>query len=101
VFHLDHRPATTGIRPAMRPVNLRKTASWIRPSTLDGQAAFTNLLGTDVGVGPQPVPRGVDVRAQGRTDVHVWSDTAYLTVSSQAPPRPTPTPTPTATTSTS
>jgi hypothetical protein len=95
VFHLDHVPATYGLRPALRTVNLRKSAAWIAPSALDGQFAFSTLLGTDVGAGPQRVARGVDVRAPGRTDVHIWSDAAYLTVSSQARPQPSPTPTPT------
>jgi hypothetical protein len=53
-----------------------------------GQAAYRTMLGTDVGAGPQNAPRGVDVRNRGRTDVHVWSDGAFLTVSSQARPRP-------------
>ena len=50
---------------------------------------FSTVLGTDVGVGPQRVARGVDIRAEGRTDIHVWSDAGALTVSSQARPAPT------------
>lgn len=91
VFHLDYQPATYGLRPALRTVNLRKSAAWIAPSALDGQFAFSTLLGTDVGSGPQRVARGVDLRSTGRTDVHIWSDAAYLTVSSQARPQPSPT----------
>jgi hypothetical protein len=91
VFHLDHEPATFGLRPALRTVNLRKSAVWIAPSTLDGQFAFSTLLGTDVGAGPQRVARGVDLRSTGRTDLHIWSDSAYLTFSSQARPEPSPT----------
>ena len=88
VFHLDHVPDTVGIRPALRPVNLRGRATWISPSAPAGQSAYRTMLGTDVGAGPQSVARGVDVRHTGRTDVHVWSDAAYLTVSSQARPQP-------------
>lgn len=88
VFHLDHVPDTVGIRPALDPENLRGQATWINPNAPAGQAAFRTMLGTDVGAGPQRVARGVDVRSRGRTDVHVWSDTAYLTVSSQARPQP-------------
>jgi hypothetical protein len=88
VFHLDHVPDTVGIRPALRPVNLRGRASWMSPSAPAGQAAYSTMLGTDVGAGPQAVARGVDVRSTGRTDVHVWSDSAYLTVSSQERPHP-------------
>jgi hypothetical protein len=84
VFHLDHEPATLGLRPALRPTNLRRSAGWIAPSALDGQFAFSTSLGTDIGAGPQRVARGVDVRAPGRTDLHIWSDAAYFTVSSQA-----------------
>lgn len=88
VFHLDHVPDTVGIRPALDPENLRGRAAWINPNASAGQAAFRTMLGTDVGAGPQRVARGVDVRSTGRTDVHVWSNTAYLTVSSQARPQP-------------
>ena len=88
VFHLDHEPATYGLRPALPSVNLRKSARWIADTTLDGQFAFSSLLGTDTGAGPQRVARGVDLRSTGRTDVHIWSDAAYLTVSSQARPQP-------------
>jgi hypothetical protein len=91
VWHLDHEPLTTGIRPALPPVNLRSSARWLDPTSREGQAAFTSSLGTDVGVGPQRVARGVDVRSDGRTDIHIWSDAGFLTVSSQARPRPRPT----------
>ncbi|GAB3442407.1 hypothetical protein GCM10027517_19440 [Phycicoccus ginsengisoli] len=84
VWHLDHRPLTTGLPPGLPHVNLRGSARWLRPTTLEGQAAFTSNLGTDVGLGPQRVPRGVDVRAPGRTDVHIWSDATFLSVSSQS-----------------
>lgn len=84
VWHLDHEPLTTGIPPALPAVNLRGSTRWVSPSALGDQAAYTSSLGTNVGVGPQRVARGVDVRSEGRTDVHVWSDAASLTVSSQA-----------------
>lgn len=88
VVHLDHRPATIGIAPALPTRNLRNSAAWIRPATPAGGPAFTSILGTDIGVGPQTVARGVDVRHLGRVDVHVWSDAVMLTVSSR--PRPGP-----------
>lgn len=90
VWHLDHEPLTTGTPPGLPAVNLRGSAHWITRSTLDGQAVFTSSLGTDVGVGPQRVARGVDVRSDGRVDVHVWSDAGSLTVSSQARPQARP-----------
>lgn len=89
VWHLNREPLTVGIRPGLPPVNLRNSATWVDPGAVEGRAVFTTLLGTDVGVGPQRVARGVDIRAQGRTDIHIWSDACFLTVSSQARPAPT------------
>ncbi|WP_157598502.1 hypothetical protein [Phycicoccus sp. Root101] len=90
VWHLDHRPLTTGLRPALTARNLRGTAAWISPGSVEGQGAFSTNLGTDVGVGPGRVARGVDVRADGRIDVHIWSDAGFLTISSYARPQPAP-----------
>ena len=89
VWHLNREPLTVGIRPGLPAVNLRKTANWVDPDTIEGRAVFSTLLGTDVGVGPQRVARGVDIREDGRTDIHVWTAACFLTVSSQARPAPT------------
>jgi hypothetical protein len=89
VWHLNREPLTVGIRPGLPGVNLRKTANWVDPGTVEGRAVFSTVLGTDVGVGPQKVPRGVDIRQEGRTDIHVWTGACFLTVSSQARPAPT------------
>ena len=89
VFHLDREAATVGIRPVLSPVNLRRRAEWIAPGSLDGAAAYTTVLGTDIGAGPQAVARGVDLRQPGRTDVHIWTDAGFLSISSQARPQPT------------
>jgi hypothetical protein len=83
VVHLDHQPATLGIPPALPDRNLRRRAHWVGDGT-GATAAFTTVLGTTVGVGPVGAARGVDLRERGRHDVHVWSDTAVLTVSSRA-----------------
>jgi hypothetical protein len=91
VWHLNREPATYGVRPALPGVNLRNAAAWVDPGTLEGRAAFSTLLGTTIGVGPQRVARGVDIRAAGRTDVHVWSNACSLFVTSQARPAPSPT----------
>ena len=91
VWHLDRETRSIGIPPALSPVILRGRAAWVAPDTTDGRAAFSTVLGTDVGAGPQRVARGVDLRSAGRTDVHVWSDSGYLTVSSQARHLPSPT----------
>ena len=89
VWHLARQTRTFGIPPALGPMILRGHAAWIAPNTPDGRAAFSTVLGTDVGAGPQPAERGVDLRSAGRTDVHVWTDSGYLTVSSQARHLPT------------
>lgn len=89
VWHLNREPLTVGIRPGLPAVNLRSSAAWVDPGAVEGRAVFSTLLGTDVGVGPQRVARGVDIRQDGRTDIHIWSGACSLTVSSQARPAPT------------
>ncbi|GAA4411101.1 hypothetical protein GCM10023168_31540 [Fodinibacter luteus] len=84
-IHLDWRPATTGIAPALPERNLRERAYWVDPSVVE-QPAFTWVLGTDVSIGPVQVPRAVDLRQDGRIAVHVWSPRAVVTVTDT--PRP-------------
>jgi hypothetical protein len=78
-IHLDWRPATTGIAPALPERNLKARASWVDPSVVE-QPAFTWVLGTDVSIGPVQVPRAVDLRQDGRIAVHVWAPRAVVTV---------------------
>jgi hypothetical protein len=78
-IHLDWRPATTGIAPALPDRNLKERAYWVEPTVVD-QPAFTWVLGTDVAIGPVRVPRAVDLRQDGRIAVHVWSPRAVVTV---------------------
>lgn len=78
-IHLDWRPATTGIAPALPERNLKERASWVDPSVVE-QPAFTWVLGTDVSIGPVQVPRAVDLRQDGRIAVHVWAPRAVVTV---------------------
>lgn len=84
-IHLDWRPATTGIAPALPARNLKARAYWVDPVVVE-QPAFTWVLGTDVSIGPVQVPRAVDLRQDGRIAVHVWSPRAVLTVTDT--PRP-------------
>jgi hypothetical protein len=88
VVHLDHHPATTGIPPALPFRNLRRAAHWLAPDTGGSDPAFSTVLGTQVAIGPADVARGVDLRHDGRNDVHVWSGSAVLTVSARAEPGP-------------
>jgi len=78
-IHLDWRPATTGIAPALPERNLKARAYWVDPSVVE-QPAFTWVLGTDVSIGPVRVPRAVDLRQDGRIAVHVWAPRAVVTV---------------------
>ncbi len=78
-IHLDWRPATVGIAPALPERNLRERAYWVDPSVVE-QPAFTWVLGTDVSIGPVQVPRAVDLRQDGRIAVHVWAPRGVVTV---------------------
>ncbi len=84
-IHLDWRPATTGIAPALPERNLKERAYWVDPSVVE-QPAFTWVLGTDVSIGPVQVPRAVDLRQDGRIAVHVWAPRGVVTVTDT--PRP-------------
>ena len=88
VVHLDYAPATTGLPPVLPFRGLRRQAHWLPDDTGRTDPAFTSVLGTDVAVGPARVLRGLDLRSAGRTDVHVWSDSAVLSVSARPDPRP-------------
>jgi hypothetical protein len=88
VVHLDHKPATTGLPPVLPFENLRRQAFWLPADTGRSDPAFTTVLGTEMAIGPAGVLRGVDLRSTGRHDVHVWSDSAVLTVTARADPRP-------------
>lgn len=88
VVHLDRKPATTGLPPVLPFRNLRRHAYWLPVAAGRDDPAFTTVLGTDMAIGPERVARGVDVRSNGRNDVHVWSSSAVVTVSARPDPRP-------------
>jgi hypothetical protein len=79
VVHLDWRPATIGIAPALPARNLKARAYWVDPTVVE-QPAFTWVLGTDVSIGPVQVPRAVDLRQDGRIAIHAWTPRAVITV---------------------
>lgn len=85
VVHLDSMPATTGLPPALPDLNLRKRGWWVVTSAGE-QRAFTSASRAVVGIGPGVRTRGLDLRPDGRLDVHVWSNRATLTLSGV--PRP-------------
>ncbi|KGN36665.1 hypothetical protein N803_03795 [Knoellia subterranea KCTC 19937] len=80
VVHLDAMPATTGFPPALPDGNLRMRGWWITGGGGE-QRAFTSARRSVVGVGPATAHRGVDLRPDGRLDIHVWSERATLTLS--------------------
>lgn len=80
VVHLDAMPATTGLPPALPDRNLRKKGWWVAASAGE-QRAFTSARRSVVGIGPAIRTRGLDLRPDGRLDVHVWGDRATLTLS--------------------
>ncbi|WP_353951285.1 hypothetical protein V6K52_16840 [Knoellia sp. S7-12] len=80
VVHLDAMPATAGLAPALPQRTLRTRGWWVAPKT-GQQQAFTSARRTIVGIGPVVQTRGLDLRPDGRLDVHVWSDRATLLLS--------------------
>lgn len=85
VVHLDAMPATTGLAPALPDQNLRARGWWVVTGAGE-QRAFTSARRAVVGIGPAVRTRGLDLRPDGRLDVHVWSNRATLTLSGV--PRP-------------
>lgn len=79
VVPVDWRPAVTGIAPALPARNLRLRAWWFAPG-LGEEAAYEWVLGTIVGLGPPSAARGIDLRGDGRIDLHVWSPAVRLRV---------------------
>jgi hypothetical protein len=71
--------------PALPERALRNRGWWLEPREGE-QRALTSARGTVVGVGPGLSTRGVDLRPDGRLDVHVWSSRATLTLTGV--PRP-------------
>jgi hypothetical protein len=88
VVHLDSRPLTVGFPPVLPDDNLRRRAWWLAEDSGATAAAFRTILRTTVTIGPEGVDRGLDLRSDGRNDIHVWSATAALTVSSRPAPLP-------------
>ncbi len=76
---VDWRPAVTGIAPALPARNLRLRAWWFAPGHGE-EAAYEWVLGTIVGLGPPSAARGIDLRGDGRIDLHVWSPAVRLRV---------------------
>lgn len=80
VVHLDPRPATTGLPPALPDRNLRLRGWWVTGDTIP---LYDNVLRVAVGLGPGTVPRALDLRPDGLLDLHVWTNRAVLTVTTR------------------
>ncbi|EAP97072.1 hypothetical protein JNB_16344 [Janibacter sp. HTCC2649] len=80
IIHLDALPGTTGIDPALPTHNLRLRGWWVVAKSGE-QQAFTTARKAVVGIGPAIRTRGLDLRPDGRLDIHVWSERATLTLS--------------------
>ncbi len=80
VLHVDPRPATTGLPPALPDRNLRLRGWWVTGDTVP---LYDNVLRVVVGLGPPTVPRALDLRPDGLLDLHVWTNRAVLTVTTR------------------
>ncbi len=81
VLHSAREHLTIGLPPRLPMVNLRQKAWWAgapSPQNSSG-AAYSTILGSTVGV-LGSAPTALDIRHDGRTDVHVWAPSLTLTV---------------------
>lgn len=83
VVHLDPRPSTTGVPPAMPDRNLRKRAWWAESTAAP---LFTNVLGSEVGLEAGTAARALDMSPDGVLDLHAWTSSVVLTASWVASP---------------
>lgn len=79
VISLLKRPNVIGVPPTLPERNLR-LHSWWYAANAPAESAFTWSLPTVVGTGPDTVPRALDASVDGRIDLHVWADTATLSL---------------------
>lgn len=82
VVHSAQELGTVGREPAMPDSLLRKHARWVSEEPSSVIDAYSTGLGTTIGIGPVAAHRGVDLRRAGHTDLHAWSPSAMLTMSS-------------------
>lgn len=83
IVHSAQEAGTIGRAPVLPSRNLRKKAWWVPRQAPDDTGAYITWRQTDVAVGPRGSHRGVDLRRQGHTDIHVWSPKARLSISSE------------------
>lgn len=81
VVHSHQELGTIG-RSGLPQRLLRKRAWWVADGPAPVTDAYETELGTSVGIGPRGRHRGVDLRRMGHTDLHAWSASATLSVTS-------------------
>lgn len=82
VLHTAFEHLTVGVAGRLPARNLKDSVWWVRsaaPQNLTG-AAYTTFLGSTVGV-VSPGMTALDIRHEGRTDIHVWAPAITVTVS--------------------
>lgn len=82
VVHAHQELGTKGVPPALPDALLRKHAWWVADDPSPTAAVFFTNLGTSVALTPKGAARGVDLRRRGHTDLHIWSPSATLSVTS-------------------
>ena len=82
VVHSAQELGTVGRGPGLPDRLLRKRAWWVGESTVSVADAYATDLGTVIGLGPGSAHRGVDLRRTGHTDLHTWSPSATVTMTS-------------------
>ncbi|MEN3122809.1 hypothetical protein [Janibacter sp. LM] len=82
VVHSAQELGTVGRQPGLPEQPLRKRAWWVGDGPAPVRDAYRTELGTLVGIGPEGSHRGVDLRRMGHTDLHAWSPSATLSVTS-------------------
>lgn len=87
VFHLDYQHRPKGLLPGLPDRTLRRRAWWVDPAA-PATPVFTWALGTRIGIFPVRRPRGVDLRGDGRIDLHAWDARAALTIGWHSAARP-------------
>ncbi|KRE36102.1 hypothetical protein ASG73_15745 [Janibacter sp. Soil728] len=82
VVHSAQELGTRGRAPGLPERLLRKRAWWVGDGPAPVTDAYSTELGVVVGVGPRGSHRGIDLRRMGHTDLHAWSSSQTLTMTS-------------------
>ncbi len=84
ILHGAEEPGTRGLSGVLPTRSLHQRAWWLPSDASGTRPAYLSGLGTTMALAPDNVHRAVDLRRRGLTDLHVWSGTATVRVSSWA-----------------